>query len=330
MESGIVLSSTVGSRLSNVFSKLMSRCMFSVRITPSRRDHRRLVSLLNSITSYSSRLSYDITSNRKLRFAVMGSNVPANVQFHTMPGKRRFASLLLTILGYSKGNGGVPSRDVYTHIETLGNPVGLAACISLAYAGYPSMIRTLGIVTALGDQVARRAISNTVGRGRIRTVGMRKIPSIFTSNGLVGIKHDSLKRLLSGLRTRCKVGRKNISGSIRGPIGGCSILVIKNKPTNTTSTVCSTHGNLGITIVTRHVKKRIGRAINVRGLVSIPRAAKRRLTGSLLARVGSCPISVLRRHHISGIRLSKSTGLLAASANRHFSTPTLVITANTD
>lgn len=322
----VVLSSTVGRRLHAVFTTLRTGCAFSVAISPRRRDHARLLRLLGSITSYSRGLSYQVGRNGKLRFALLGKRREANVAFQTIPGKRRFDSLLLTVLGASKGKGGFPSRNVYGQMGSLGKPIHLAACISLAYAGYPSIIRTLGTVAALGKRVRRRAISKTVGRTRMRTLGVRKIPSIFTSNGLVRIKHNSFNRLLTGLRRRCKAR----AGDTRASVGGCSIVMTNKNPTNSTTTVCSTHGNLGMTIVTRQVNKRMGRAMNVRGLVSMPSAAKDRLTSGLGARVSRCPVSLLRRHRVRGVRLSKGSGILATGKKRHFSTPTMVITANTD
>lgn len=278
------------------------------------------------MTSYSSRVAYMIGRKDELGFTLLGGNSHAKVAFQKVPGKRRFASLLLTVLGLSNGKGGFPSRTIYGQIGTLGNPVRLIACISLAYAGYPSIMRTLGTVAALGSSVARRVISNTLCRSRMSTLGVRKIPSIFTSNGLLRMNHNRFNRLLTGLRRRCKVSR---AGTITR-IGRCSIVITNKNPTKISTTVCSTHGKLHMTVMTRHINKRIGRAINVRGLVSIPRAANDRLTSGLGARLLHCPISLLRRHGVRGIRVLKGRGLIAASINRGFLTPTLVVTANTD
>lgn len=320
----LVLSDTVGSRLGNLFTRLRTRCAFSVFIRPRRRDHTRLISLLRRITSYSSGLSYQLRSDRKLGFVLLGRKGSAKVAFHTMPDNRRFASLLVTILGTSNGKGGFPSRFVAEHVGTLRKPVDLAACLSLAYAGYPSIIRTLGVVMLLGNRVHRRTMSKSVGRRRMRQVGMRTIPAMFTSNRRVRIKHDDVKSLLRGLRTHCNSIRLR---TIRA--GRCSMLMTNTNPTNTATTVCSTHGKLGMTVVTRHVNKRIGRAVKVRGLVSIPRAANGRLTRSLGGRLTRCRVSVLRGHQVRGIRITRNVGILSIGNKRACGTPMLVVTAKT-
>lgn len=325
----VVLRAAVLSRIQDMFRRLRTHCIFRVACRPKCRRTRRLVKFLGSITDYSSGLSYQVDRARGpiLRFALLGSSIRANVGFHNVPNKRRFASLLLTILGTSKGKGGLPSRTVHHHVQTLRNGVDLRACMSLAYAGYPSIIRTLGVVTLLGPRIARRVISKTLGRRRISTLGVRTIPSICTGNGLLRMNHNSLKRLLRGLRRTFNDTPRRSRIPVRESF---SILMLNNKPTKTSTTVCSMHGKLQITVITRHVNKRIGRAMNVRGLVSIPRAAKARLTGTLHARVRRCPVRVFRRQGVRGMRLRKARGDISAMNNRMFRTPTMVVTAKTD
>lgn len=316
---------SLGRRLQDLLKRLSTSCIFSVSIHRSRRSCTRLVRLLRRATSYSSHLSYHMERNDKLRFHLLGGNTSANVYFQTIPGKRRFDSLLLTILGTSKGKGGLPSTTVTHHVRTLRKPLRVAACVSLAYAGYPSIIRTLGIVTLFGPRVARITMSKTLFRRRARHLGVRTIPTIFINKRLLRIKHDALKRLLSGLRTGTKVHPRRMAPDRRR----FSVLITKNKPTKATTTICSTHGKLGITVITKEVNKRIGRAINVRGLVSIPCAAKRTLTNSLEGRLSTCRVTIFSGQRVRSFVLRNRRGILQIGKNRVFHTPTLVITANT-
>lgn len=180
----------------------------------------------------------------------------------------------------------------------------------------------------LGPHVGRATVSNNAFRGRVASHGIVNIPTIFMGKGRFNRNHVALARVITGVSA-------NTRGHTTRRLGGhstCSMLVINSNPTNTTTTVCSTHGNVHANLVNRHFNNRVLSAISVRGCVSMPGARKRGLTNTLGIRISRCSISIVSDRDTDGLvptTIRNNLRRVRATSNTMLGTHDVVITANT-